>query len=139
MRSVHTVFPDRAAGTGLLLLRAGFAVGLCLYALSSSALEATAFPFTFLVIVQLIVSACVLLGLLTSMAIVLSFGNFAALMHFSQFGLGCSRFNANIVLLFLIVYGLGLALIGPGAYSLDALLFGRREVIVDILPCSRRE
>jgi uncharacterized membrane protein YphA (DoxX/SURF4 family) len=139
LRSVHTVFPDRAAGTGLLLLRAGFAVALCLYALSSSALETTAFPFTFLVIVQLIVSACVLLGLLTSMAIVLSFGNFAALMHFGQFGLGCSRFNTNIVLLFVIVYGLGLALIGPGAYSLDALLFGRREVIVDILPCSRRE
>jgi len=39
-------------------------------------------------------------------------------------------FNNNLALLFVIIVAAAIILIGPGAFSLDARLFGRREIII---------
>lgn len=140
MWPVQTNYLDRSAGIGLLLLRAVFGAAIGLYALSASLLDATTFSSNaMLAAIDVIAGACLLLGFLTPIASIISFSDFAALMHFNHFELGSSPFNTVVIALSAIVAGVGLALVGPGAYSLDALLFGRREVIVETLPGSRQE
>jgi uncharacterized membrane protein YphA (DoxX/SURF4 family) len=48
---------------------------------------------------------------------------------------GTGRFENTLVALQLTAMSVILVLLGPGAYSLDARLFGRREIII---PDSRR-
>jgi hypothetical protein len=43
-------------------------------------------------------------------------------------------FDAESCVLFLIVMALVAVLVGPGAYSLDARVFGRREIIIPDAP-----
>jgi uncharacterized membrane protein YphA (DoxX/SURF4 family) len=49
-----------------------------------------------------------------------------------------SRYANALTALQLAVMSLILVLLGPGAYSLDARLFGRREIIIPDGPRSRR-
>lgn len=39
-------------------------------------------------------------------------------------------FNTKLSLIFMIIMAAAIALLGPGAFSLDARLFGRREIII---------
>jgi uncharacterized membrane protein YphA (DoxX/SURF4 family) len=45
-----------------------------------------------------------------------------------------SVFDAKPCVLFLVVMALVAVLVGPGAYSLDARVFGRREIIIPDAP-----
>ena len=49
-----------------------------------------------------------------------------------------SRYTSALTALQLTVMSLTLVLLGPGAYSLDARMFGRREIIIPDGPRSRR-
>ena len=44
-------------------------------------------------------------------------------------------FEGKLASLEIIVMAIAIVLLGPGAYSLDARLFGRREIVIP--PCSR--
>lgn len=39
-------------------------------------------------------------------------------------------FNSNLAIINLIVLAITIGLLGPGAFSLDALMFGRREITI---------
>jgi uncharacterized membrane protein YphA (DoxX/SURF4 family) len=73
-----------------------------------------------LVTLSVISAACLLVGLMTPvMAIVVILGAGAlALSRLFEFPVG------------LIVLALAVALLGPGAFSLDARMFGRREILL---------
>jgi uncharacterized membrane protein YphA (DoxX/SURF4 family) len=43
-------------------------------------------------------------------------------------------FNSNLVIIDLIVLALAIAFLGPGAFSLDARMFGRREIRIPSNP-----
>jgi uncharacterized membrane protein YphA (DoxX/SURF4 family) len=45
-----------------------------------------------------------------------------------------SMFDADLCVLFLIVMALVVVLVGPGAFSVDARVFGRREIIIPDAP-----
>jgi uncharacterized membrane protein YphA (DoxX/SURF4 family) len=47
-------------------------------------------------------------------------------------------FDANLAAVFAGVIWLAILLLGPGAFSIDARMFGRREVIIPPPPASRR-
>jgi uncharacterized membrane protein YphA (DoxX/SURF4 family) len=123
-------FPDGLPGIGLILLRIAVAIGLILGAVDE--LTASNNPSITLWVIGLAkggAGASLLIGFLTPIA-----GSFAAIV------------NATVVFLILrsgepsdarvftaisqVVMSLALALLGPGAFSLDARLFGRREIVI---------
>ena len=118
------MFPAHGPGVGLLLLRLGLAAAL---------LARTPYPDGPVSIgwaVAAVAATALCLGAFTpisaaSAAIFLVAGSLPLLAA------------AKVAELSLAVIGIALALLGPGAYSLDARLFGRRVVVV--VPRSDRE
>jgi uncharacterized membrane protein YphA (DoxX/SURF4 family) len=77
-----------------------------------------------LVTLSVISAACLLVGVMTPvMAIVVTLGAGALALS------GLREFSVQ-----LIVLAIAVALLGPGAFSLDARMFGRREIL---LPAAR--
>jgi hypothetical protein len=112
VQRLFSSFPTGRTGIGLLLLR--LAAGVFLVMHSRSAFEGT---WTAISIGSVAVSSAVLLaaGLLTPIAGVL--GATAAL-------LGDGPVCGDMAI------AVSLVLLGPGAYSVDARLFGRREIVI---------
>lgn len=48
-------------------------------------------------------------------------------------------FDAKLPAVFVVIVSAAIALLGPGAFSVDARLFGRREIIIPPVPRSPRE
>jgi uncharacterized membrane protein YphA (DoxX/SURF4 family) len=89
-------------------------------------------------LLAVIVSAFLLMGFLTpfvSIFIALSTLGIA-LSWFSS--LGRNLLSENLIALNVIVMAVAIALLGPGAFSLDARLFGRREIIIPPSPNSTK-
>ena len=38
--------------------------------------------------------------------------------------------GARLIALIIVIVAIGIALLGPGAYSVDSYLFGRREIVI---------
>jgi hypothetical protein len=105
-------FPDGRAGVGLLLLRV--AVGASVVVRARNWLVAPAWQTIAVGSLALLVALLLLIGFLTPVAG--SLGVAVGLMSFAATGLCLFILAAAIVLL------------GPGAYSIDSRLFGRREI-----------
>jgi uncharacterized membrane protein YphA (DoxX/SURF4 family) len=77
---------------------------------------------------EISVGAALMIGLLTPIAAAsASLGNIASGISWFLTGGG----NANVIIsLYLVVICIAITLLGPGAFSLDARLFGRREIII---------
>jgi uncharacterized membrane protein YphA (DoxX/SURF4 family) len=124
LQRLFSTFPNGWPGLGLLLLRLGVGTAL-IYA---SLLEKTQEPIT---VVQQLISAgtgvFLLAGLWTPVM-----GSWAGLDHA---WIVLSRDSSNIggrwLHIFLIVLSASVAMLGPGAWSIDARLFGRRRFHID--------
>jgi uncharacterized membrane protein YphA (DoxX/SURF4 family) len=128
MRRVYSSFPSGLAGAGLLLLR--LALG------TVGAIEATLLlkhdgrPMA--EAAALVSGAAAVLlaaGLLTPMAGV-SLALSTAVLWLAG-DAASSRLDLSMALL-RVGSSVATALLGPGAYSVDARLFGRREVVIDL-------
>lgn len=71
----------------------------------------------------LIIASCLLLGFMTPIMAVVIGLSAAALFLFKAFDSNQSAFNV-------IVLTTAIALLGPGAFSIDARMFGRREILI---------
>jgi uncharacterized membrane protein YphA (DoxX/SURF4 family) len=116
MQRLFSIFPTGGPGIALLLLRASVALALLLDSLAfhhglSAWIAAT----------SLLAAAALCIGFLTPIAAAISLGLHALIWSSLQaWDVG----NAAIISL----DALALALLGPGAYSIDSCRFGRRVV-----------
>ena len=114
------MFPAGVPGSGMLILRIGVAASL--YVVPSGHFAVN--PNTLLSIAVAALSASLVAGLVTPLAATL-----AAIVEVTTLLPGAT----NIVVAVLLgpLDAMVLLLLGPGAYSLDARLFGRRVVVLD--------
>ena len=127
MQKLFSAFPGGWPGLGLLLLRALVGVTLIAQSLTyigSTKLSALSWVVTALV---LIIASCLLVGFMTPIAaMIIGLGAIALALS--------SLFQTNQTLLDVIVLTIAIALLGPGAFSIDARMFGRREILIPNTP-----
>jgi uncharacterized membrane protein YphA (DoxX/SURF4 family) len=113
------MFPTGGPGVGLLLLRISIALTVALYVAQRNHL----FSIHPIFLGALLVGLCLTIGLLTPYV---SFAVCAcALVNL----FGAASHVEELILASLFLNSAALALLGPGAYSVDARLFGRRVVV----------
>ena len=113
------MFPAGGPGIGLLLLRASVAAG---FFLDGPVQAAGNLPRSD-VVLRAVLDAALGVGVLTPLTALLSC--VLAIVDVSRLGV----MQAPVALL-TIVNAIALGLLGPGAYSLDARLFGRRVLVM---------
>jgi len=128
---MFSTFPDGWPGAGLLLLRAGSgAVLITQGATYFSDKRDPGFLATIFVVAMIVLGGLLLIGFLTRVVALL-----AAVVGlssiFARFPASTvSSLDAHMSAALSAVITLSLCCLGPGALSLDARLFGRREVII---------
>jgi len=136
LHRLFSAFPAGLPGVGLLLLRV--VVGATLVAHGSLCLlssERMTFLLSVISAILLLSGACLLIGFLTPILSLLAclecFG-----IAFSWFPPPLmSSFDSKLALAPILAISAAIALLGPGAFSLDARLFGWKEIVIP--PASR--
>lgn len=137
MPTLYTRFPNRAPGIGLLLLRVATGVTLIAHA-------------SFIVQMQdlrIVVVAMVLLAFLSGLALLAGFLtpiiSIVALIIIAGTELSwLPTLNGGVIAgnhlsLDVAVMSAAIFMLGPGAFSVDALMFGRRKIIIPPSPSQR--
>lgn len=75
---------------------------------------------------------CLLLGFLTPIAVSLVVIGIISSALTTSLVLEPNLFESQLVIVNVIVMAIAIALLGPGAFSLDARMFGRREISIPI-------
>lgn len=114
------MFPSGRPGVALLLLRLAVAAGLCLMPDSGRALYLV-LPSPLPLPVLSLLAAMLVLGLLTPLTALAVW----------VLGVLALRASVQAPLILIVLQALVLMLIGPGAYSVDARLFGRRKLVFE--------
>lgn len=127
MQKSFSAFPGGWPGLGLLLLRA--LVGVTLIAQILAYVGSTKFSVLSLVVTALvlIIASCLLVGFMTPLAAILIGVGATALAVLSL--IETNQTWLNVIVLTIVV-----ALLGPGAFSIDARMFGRREILIPNTP-----
>jgi hypothetical protein len=117
MQRLFSIFPRGWPGIGLLLLRISVAA-TCLQAYARWETHAA-----WLLLALVPLSACLCAGALTPLVAVLTLA--------MQLTAAAMRVNGADLVVSTIIDAAALALLGPGAYSLDARRFGRRVILAE--------
>lgn len=126
---MFTTFPDEWPGAGILLLRVG--MGVAFVAQGIAYLGADHELKTLIIALLMVVGGALLLIGSLSRWVALAAAATSLLSLFSWFPAPrVGLFESPITAFIVIVVAVSLACMGPGAFSLDARLFGRREVII---------
>jgi uncharacterized membrane protein YphA (DoxX/SURF4 family) len=128
---MFSTFPDGWPGSGLLLLRAGAGVALIVQA--TRLFDDTQESGWLRVVAGLTaaVGTLLLVGFLTRLAAAAAVVG-SGLSWFARSGVGVSEGHMTAALA--MVIAAAVVCLGPGAFSLDARLFGRREIILPDQP-----
>lgn len=131
MQRLFSSFPNGWPGFGLLVLRTVCSLTIVIQGLSY-AVDSRVFKIDLLLIGVVVTFAGLsfLAGLLTPVASVLVMfsGIIFALAWIPSPSL--NLFDSKLVSLFVVAIAVAIGLLGPGAFSFDARLFGRREIFI---------
>ena len=119
MQRLFSTFPEGWPGTGLVFLRAITAIPLAQRGIAGE-LMATLSAVVVLQLVAAGAGVLLLIGLWTPIA--------GVLMAVAELGLAFSRPADPWMHVLLAALGASLAMLGPGAWSIDARLFGRKRI-----------
>jgi putative oxidoreductase len=128
---MFSTFPDEWPGAGLLLLRAATGAGFLAQGVAYFGERRDLGTMTSMVaIFMVLVGALLLIGSLSRWAAVVAAAT-SLLSVFPWFpGPRVGLFETPITTMLAAVIAAALICLGPGAFSVDARLFGRREVII---------
>ena len=129
MQRVFVVFPVGLSGIGLLLLRlaAAFTV-VCEAHLFLTMLDEPHYALALLRVIGLIAISLLLAGFCTRIGCALLVLQIAGVFAFSS--AACLRgTTVKLLVMNIVVMLLVIATVGPGIFSLDARLFGRRKIV----------
>jgi hypothetical protein len=121
VQRLFSMFPQGGPGLALLLLRISVAATVLIEAASRLRVSSSYVLFAGI----LLISISLAIGFLTPLLSVVVCISAAAAMVMLH-----GLLPDSIILGLLILIAAALGLLGPGAYSLDARLFGRRELVV---------
>ena len=136
MQRLYSTFPGRWPGVGLLLLRAAVGAWAAIegasHVLGTQASGASGDPVLIVMggMLAVVSGAALVVGFLTPVAalIVALLGTGRALSWIPAPDPYLIGTHAGAW--FVTIVAIGVALLGPGAFSLDSYLFGRREIII---------
>jgi len=130
LQKLFSTFPEGWPGVSLLLMRMAVSFGAFVQGINTL-IEANPQIFSWAIgSLEIIVGAALLIGFLTPITgAAASIGNMA--IGLSWFlSSGENAHDKVVAGLYLTVISIAITLLGPGAFSLDARLFGRREIII---------
>jgi hypothetical protein len=127
MQRLYSMFPRGLPGLALLLLRISVAGGVLLNVYGQRGHLAA-----WLLVSSLLLAATLLAGILTPLVALLALGANLAIPMSCNVG-----FQSAGHIAIATINALALCLLGPGSYSLDAFLFGRR--VINLTPPDGRE
>lgn len=137
LRLFTPTFPGGRAGAGLLLLRAALGSTAVIkggaHLSGQDGAQLVPLMVGFLAVVG---GTSLLIGCLTPLACILS-GSCSALLTNTE-SLSAVPLGDGLSLLLVPCVSAAVVLLGPGAFSLDARLFGRREIIIPQAPRAQR-
>jgi len=128
---MFSTFPDGWPGACLLLLRAATGAGFIAQGIAYFGTEhETGALIVVTAALMVVVGALLLIGSLTRWAAIAG-ATIGLLSMFSWFpGPRVGLFESPMTAVLAVVIAVSLLCLGPGAFSVDARLFGRREVII---------
>jgi uncharacterized membrane protein YphA (DoxX/SURF4 family) len=127
LQRLFSAFPAGWPGIGLILLRIAVALGAITHGFSAlTAPDGPPILVWTIGLLAIAVGLALLMGFLTPIA--------GAAATIGYLVMSVSRHCYACTALYLAVMSAALVLLGPGAVSLDARLFGRREIIIPLPP-----
>jgi uncharacterized membrane protein YphA (DoxX/SURF4 family) len=131
LRRLYSTFPGGAPGLGLLLLRLAISVTLITQGLAYlPELQELKIESWAVCLLALGSGASLAIGLLTPVAGVLAILAGLGMTFLWPPASNWQFFQGNPLSLDVVIMAMASALLGPGAFSLDARLFGRRKIII---------
>lgn len=131
LQRLFSTFPSGRPGVGLLLLRIALGGTAVAFGIVELAVRTGRTPLVWVVACLLLASgAGLIIGFLTPLASLLTGLCVLAIALSWLPGPSFGSFCVTLVVLVLVITAIGLALLGPGAFSLDGHLFGRREIVI---------
>jgi len=131
LQKLFSAFPGGWPGLGLILLRVAVASYVVLYGLilfaSSDVARLLAWPASLL---NILVGLAILAGFLTPLAGAISAVGALALGFSRLTAMDACKWSDTTTAFLIAIVSVALILLGPGAMSVDAKLFGRREIIL---------
>lgn len=133
LQKLFCSFPDGRPGFGLLLLRGLLSFTLVAQTLGYITATTVSLFTVSIAVFSFVTAGCLLLGFLTPIvSVVIAVGAIS----FALFGLvlPLQYFSDTMESFFVLVIATVIFLLGPGAFSIDAKIFGRREIRIPAIP-----
>jgi putative oxidoreductase len=121
VQRLYSTFPAGKPGLGLLLLRLAVGCSLIVERIQMM-LPIPSSPLWEIHVALILVAICICLGFWTPLV-----ASLAGIGELLMTVTGPARHEGHLLL---AVLGISLAMLGPGAWSIDAILFGRKRITV---------